>query len=83
MLGMALGSNPQNEGVLIRGFIKATTAHDGAWLDGQPLYVHTGAGQISNVVPSTSNAYVRNVGYVAMDETYMYFNPESTYIVVQ
>ena len=83
MLGMALGSNPQNEGVLIRGFIKATAAHDGAWLDGQPLYVHTGTGQISNVVPSTSGAYVRNIGYAAMDETYVYFNPESTYIVVQ
>ena len=29
MLGIALGSNPQNEGVLIRGFFQANIAHDG------------------------------------------------------
>jgi hypothetical protein len=86
MLGIALGSSPSAEGVLIRGFFKAYTAYDGgSWFGGDPLYVNTSGGQITNIVPSASNQYVRNIGYVAGTEggeQRVYFNPESTYIVV-
>jgi len=90
MLGIALGSSPSAEGVLIRGFFKANIAYDagsgGGWTGGLPLYVHTGAGQVTPDVPSASSEYVRNIGYVAGTEggeKRVYFNPESTYIVVQ
>jgi hypothetical protein len=85
MLGIALGSNPSSEGVLIRGFFHADTAYDagGGWTGGLPLYVHTGAGQVTPTVPSASSQYVRNIGYVVNNgQKYVYFNPESTYIVV-
>jgi hypothetical protein len=86
MLGIALGSSVSNEGVLIRGFFNADTAYDpgtAGWTGGAPLYVHTGGGQVSPDVPSASSEYVRNIGYVVNSgQKYVYFNPESTYIVV-
>ena len=85
MLGIALGATVAGEGVLIRGFFNADTAYDagGGWTGGLPLYVHTGGGQISPTVPSASSEYVRNIGYVVNSgQKYVYFNPESTYIVV-
>ena len=86
LLGIALGSRPDESGVLIRGFFRANIAYDGnSWIAGEPLYVHNGSGQVSNVVPSAPSEYVRNIGYCALsgDGYYVYFNPESTYIVVQ
>ena len=86
MLGIALGSNPSNEGVLIRGFSRPNTFNNISSDIGQPIYVGATSGTFTTTVPTSSGNYLRVVGYQVrgLDGGIpIYFNPESTYITIQ
>ena len=84
MLGIALGSNPNTHGVLIRGFAALNANADAitSWSVGSPVYVSPTAGAITETAPSATNQYVRVVGYMAETTNVIYFNPDGTFIKI-
>ena len=79
MLGIAIGSNPAANGMLIRGFYDAHSYLSGTFTVGQPLYV-TGPAKVGVNKPSGSGEVVRVVGYMTTTSNVIYFNPSTDYI---
>jgi len=84
MLGIALGSNPNVHGVLIRGFAALNSNADNitTWTVGSPVYVSSTTGAITETAPSSTNQFVRVVGYMAETTNLIYFNPDGTFIKI-
>lgn len=89
LLGIGMGS-ARSVGVLLRGFIRIPSTEilnlpgSGA-CDGLPVYVSTTAGHLDFTAPSATNDFVRIVGYAIDDDSsdvLIYFNPDSTSVVV-
>lgn len=78
MLGIAVSATQ----VMIRGHI-SNGAYAG-FTHGQPLYVKSGAGAVTNLIPTTSGHIVRKVGFSieATATKSIYFNPSNDYIEV-
>jgi len=64
--------------VLLVGFI---TNSSWSWTPGEPIYVSTTAGQLTQTAPSTTGDRVQIVGY-AMSATTMFFNPDFTDLTI-
>lgn len=80
LLAIALGTDPDSDGMLLRGMF--TLDHDpGAIAD--ELYVSTTAGDITNTAPSGNGDVVRVVGY-CLDSSngQIWFDPSSDWIEV-
>ena len=80
MLAIALGTDPDVNGMLIRGVI--TMDYDLGDC-GNPIYVSTTAGDMTNAAPTASGDFVRVVGY-CLDDTngQIYFNPDNTWVEI-
>jgi len=80
MLGVALGSASDTNGVLIRGMV--TIDHDPGTI-GHTLFLHTTAGQATITAPSGTGDIVRVIGYL-LDSTngQIYFNPDGAFVEV-
>ena len=79
LLGVALGTDTDVDGMLLRGMV--TLDHDPG-TTGNVLYISdTSAGDITDVVPNTSGDTIRIVGY-CLDSAaaQIWFNPDSTYV---
>ena len=78
MLAIALGDDPDVDGMLIRGRIVMDYDCGDC---GNPIYVSTVAGSMTSVPPTTSGDFVRVVGY-CLDDTngQIYFNPDNTWV---
>lgn len=80
MLAIALGTDPDVDGMFIRGTI--TMDYDMGDV-GNPIYVKTVAGAMSHEPPTTSGDFVRVVGYCLDDaDGQMYFNPDNTWVEI-
>ena len=81
LLGIALGTDPDADGVLLRGTY--TLDHDVGNNQGVPLYVSDGtAGQATAVIPDTSGDIVRIIGYNLGDNDEIWFNPDNTWVEI-
>jgi hypothetical protein len=80
MLAIALGTDPDVDGMLIRGMI--TMDSDMGTL-GDKLYVSTTSGGITNTAPSASGDFVRVIGYV-LDSTdgQIWFGPDNSWVEI-
>ena len=79
MLAIALGTDPDVDGMFIKGVI--TMDYDLGDV-GNPVYISTTAGDMSNAVPGSGD-FVRIVGYCLSDtDGQMYFNPDNTFVEV-
>jgi hypothetical protein len=79
MLGVALGSTPATNGILIRGYIRSTSY---TFTKGAPLYVSRTPGAFTDDISAyTTGDYVRLVGYQVATNT-IYFNPDNTWVEV-
>lgn len=80
MLAIALGTDPDADGMLLRGTF--TLDHDPGTI-GDELYVSTTAGDITSTAPSGTGDIVRVVGY-CLDSTngQIYFNPSNDFITL-
>ena len=80
MLAIALGADPDVDGMFIKGVI--TLAYDMGDV-GNPLYVKTTAGQITSSPSTASGDFIRVVGY-CLDDTngQIYFNPDNTWVEI-
>ena len=90
LLGIAMGTSPRTNGMLLRGFVQIPSSEilnlpgSGA-SDGLPVYVSTTAGHLDFTAPSGTDDFVRIVGYAIDDDSsdvLVYFNPDSTSVVV-
>ena len=80
ILGIALGTDPTTDGILIRGMY--TLDHDVGNNQGIPLYVSTTAGEITATAPSGSGDIVRIVGYNLGDDDQIWFDPSKSWVEI-
>ena len=80
LLGVALGSASNTDGVLIRGMV--TLDHDPGTI-GDTIFLSTTAGQASTTAPSGNGDILRVVGY-CLDSSngQIYFNPDGTFVEI-
>jgi len=78
LLALALGTDPDVDGMLLRGMF--TLDHDPGTI-GEELYVSTTAGEITSTAPSGTGDIVRVVGY-CLDSAngQIWFNPSNDFI---
>ena len=90
LLGIALGNNPLQNGVLIKGYFDVHTYYSGSFIKGGPMYVQSSSagrgvvegGYLSGAAPTAADSYVRIVGYGTDTANVIYFNPDSTYVEI-
>ena len=78
MLGIAIGSSPTTNGLLIRGYAVSSSYNYGT---GSIVYMATGSGTMTATSPSSSNHVVRVMGYQISANT-MYFDPDKTWVTL-
>ena len=79
MLGIALGINPDVDGVLLKGTY--TLGHDVGNNQGVPLYLSdVTAGQATATIPDSSGDIVRIIGYNLGDDDEIFFDPDKTWV---
>ena len=79
LLGIALGSSPTSNGVLLRGFFDAHS-YLSNFSAGKAVYVSTTAAGMDTTAPSGGGDYVRIVGYCTTTANVIYFNPSTTWV---
>jgi hypothetical protein len=82
-LAVALGTDPDSDGMLIRGMVTLSQEIAGTEAVGNPLYIDgvtTGAATIT--VPSGTGDFVRVIGYVMDTDDQIYFNPDNTWVEI-
>ncbi len=79
LLGIALGSNPVVNGVLIRGFFDANS-YLSNFSAGKAVYISTTAGGMDTTAPSGGGDFVRIVGYCTTTANVIYFNPSNNWL---
>ena len=74
LLGLAIGSSPTSNGLLVNGFFDAHSHLDN-FSSGKPVYVSETSGKMTALEPSGSTMYKRVVGHCTNVSKVMYFNP--------
>jgi len=77
LLGIAIGTDPSLDGMLIKGFANNTLF---TGTTGSPLYISSSNGLISEYPPTGSGKIVRVVGYKLINTNSIFFNPDPTWI---
>jgi len=81
LLGVSLGTNSDEDGVLLRGYVQGASV--GNNVVGQKLYILAhAAGKFDGATPGTSGNIVRVVGYSLTGGAEVYFNPDNTWVEV-
>ena len=83
LLAVALGTNPDVHGMLLRGFVTLLTDIEGTEAIGSPIYLSaTNSGKATITVPGSGD-FVRVLGYsLHATEKQVYFNPDNTWVEV-
>ena len=76
LLSYAVGTDPDDDGMMLQGIV---SAEGHGFTLGAPLYVSSTPGQMTNSVPSSG--YVRIVGYATNDDQ-IYFDPDKTWVEI-
>ena len=80
LLAVALGTDPDVDGMLVRGMV--TLDHDPGSI-GDVLFLSTTAGDASAAAPSGSGDIIRVIGYCLNDDNgQIWFDPDNTYVEV-
>ena len=83
MLAVALGTDSDVDGMLLRGFVTLLTEVEGTEALGSTLYLSTTAGVATVTQPSGSGDVVRVLGYsLHATNNQVYFNPDGTFVEV-
>ena len=86
LLGIAMGTNPTSNGLLLAGFFKVASGNvEGTAVVGAAVYASEVGGKFDFTAPSTSNDFVRVVGYcvdIDSSDILLYFNPDSTFVEI-
>ena len=82
LLAVALGTDPDVDGMLLRGFVTLLTEVEGAEAIGSVLYLSaTDTGNATITAPTGSGDIVRVIGYsLHATDNQVYFNPDGTWV---
>jgi hypothetical protein len=82
-LAVALGTDPDADGMLIRGMVTLSIEIAGTEAVGNPVYVDgVTAGAATVTAPSGTGDFVRVIGYVMDTDDQIYFNPDNTWVEI-
>ena len=83
LLAVALGTDPDVDGMLLRGFVTLLTEVEGTEAIGSPIYLSaTDSGKATITVPGSGD-FVRVLGYsLHATDNQVYFNPDNTWVEV-
>jgi len=82
-LAVALGTDPDVDGMLIRGMVTLSIEIAGTEAVGNILYVDGAtAGAATVTAPSGTGDYVRVIGYVMGTDDQIYFNPDNAWVEI-
>ena len=83
LLAVALGTDPDADGMLLRGFCTLLTEVEGTEAIGSPIYLSaTNSGKATITVPGSGD-FVRVLGYsLHATDNQVYFNPDNTWVEV-
>jgi hypothetical protein len=73
MLAMSAGTDPDVDGMVLRGFVRL--GHNLTGNVGDTVYLDSSNGRLSTTKPTTTGDFVRRVGYLAKGINVIYFNP--------
>ena len=84
LLAVALGTDPDVDGMLLRGFVTLLTEVEGTEAIGSPIFLSaTNSGKATITAPSGDTNIVRVLGYsLHATENQVYFNPDNTFVEV-
>ena len=84
LLAVALGTDPDVDGMLLRGFVTLLTEVEGTEAIGSTLYLSaTDTGIATTAIPSGNGDIVRVLGYsLHATDNQVYFNPAGTFVEV-
>jgi len=91
LLGLAVGTNSNTNGMLIRGFARVAAsilASTATAKQGDPVYISTtDSGLMTFTAPSATNDIVRIVGYLVAPvssntDSVIYFRPDNTWVEI-
>ena len=83
LLGLALGGDPADDGLLTRGYFDVHTYFSGAYVTGSTMYVcSTADGYITDFAPTGGDNYVRAVGHAITTSKVIYFNPSCDWVEI-
>ena len=86
LLGIAMGTNPQSNGILLHGFVRVPQAeilNVPTNVDGLPVYVSTTAGHIDFNAPAGAGDFVRIVGHAVdkdSNDVLIWFCPSPNHV---
>jgi hypothetical protein len=86
LLGIAMGTNPQSNGILLHGFVRVPQAeilNVPTNVDGLPVYVSTTAGHIDFTAPNGVGDFVRIVGHAVdkdSNDVLIWFCPSPNHV---
>ena len=81
LLAVALGTDPDVDGMLLRGFVTLLTEVEGTEAIGSPLYLSATDSGIATVTVPGSGDFVRVLGYsLHATNNQAYFNPDNTWV---
>jgi hypothetical protein len=79
MLGIATGTSPTTNGLLVRGYA-ASSSYTTA--TGSIVYASPSSGLMTTTSPSSSTHVIRVVGYVTTSPNTIYFAPDPTWVTL-
>jgi len=83
MLAISIGTVPNRDGMLIRGFFDVHTYLTGTFTTGDAVYVCPDVGYMDAAdPPQASGDYVRVVGHMTTLANVIFFNPGHTYVEI-
>ena len=92
LLGIALGTKPGDNGILLKGYFDVNSFYSGSFIKGGPVYIQSSSvlagrgvvegGYLSSSAPTAGNSYVRIVGYGTDTANVIYFDPDATYVEI-
>ena len=81
LLAVALGTDPDVDGMLLRGFVTLLTEIEGTEAIGSPLYLSATDSGVATITVPASGDFVRVLGYsLHATDNQVYFNPDNTWV---
>jgi len=82
MMGIALGTEPGADGILLDGFAKVQTYFAGGFQKGKAVYMSETSGYFTNTKPTTNKSSIRIIGYSTDTDYVIWFSPDPTWVEI-
>ena len=81
LLGISMGTDPSEAGMLLKGYFDVATYFSGGFIKGGAVYIQSGSeGYMSGTAPIATDAYVRIIGHGTNTANVIYFDPSPDWV---